>query len=109
MADNKQEFVSLFNEIVKRQTVVLGPDIATIIARKVQGLKIADDGTITDFDGDPQELLQNLINGYVNLSGLIVRKTIEPLLAKHPSAAARAVSTAAASTANAVDNNQEGK
>ena len=92
---NKEDFIRLFNEIIQRQTVVLGPDITTIIARKVEGLKISEDGKVTDYEGDSQELLQNLINGYVNLSGLIVRKTIEPLLAKHPSAAARAVSTAA--------------
>ena len=102
MADSKEEFISLFNEIVQRQMVVLGPDISVIIAKKVEGMKFNDEGKVTDFDGEPQVLLQNLINGYVNLSGLIVRKTIEPLLAKHPSAAAQAVSTAAVSGVNAI-------
>ena len=94
---SKEEFVNLFNEIIQRQIVVLGPDISVIIAKKVGGLKFSEDGKITDFEGDPQEILQSLINGYVNLSGLIVRKTIEPLLAKHPSAAAKAVGAAAVS------------
>jgi hypothetical protein len=95
---NTQEFVDLFNEIIQRQTVVLGPDIAVIIAKKVQGLQFSEEGRVTGFEGDAQQILQQLINGYVNLSGLIVRKTIEPLLAKHPSAAVRAVGAAAAAS-----------
>jgi hypothetical protein len=99
-AGDKAEFISLFNEIIQRQTVVLGPDISVIIAKKVEGLNFSEEGKVTDFSGDPQQLLQNLINGYVNLSGLIVRKTIEPLLQKHPSAAAKAVGAAAVSGVN---------
>lgn len=92
---SRQEYIDLFNEIIRRQIIVLGPDIAVIIAKKVEGLAFSSEGKVTDYDGDPQELLQSLINGYVNLSGMIVRKTIEPLLAKHPGAVAKAVGAAA--------------
>lgn len=105
MADSdssKEDYITLFNEIIHRQTVVLGPDIAVIIGKKVEGLKFSEEGKVTDYNGDPQVHLQSLINGYVNLSGMIVRKTIEPLLAKHPGAAAQAVGAAAvAGVANA--------
>lgn len=111
MADsesNKEEYVELFNEIIHRQTIVLGPDIAVIIAKKVEGLKFSEEGKVTDYEGDPQQHLQQLINGYVNLSGMIVRKTIEPLLAKHPGAAAQAVgAAAAASVSNAKPTTEE--
>lgn len=100
---SKEEYVELFNQIIERQTVVLGPDITTIIAKKVEGLKFSEEGKVTDFEGDTQQLLQSLINGYVNLSGMIVRKTIEPLLAKHPSAAAKAVAGATAGVGVAAD------
>lgn len=99
MADSvsdKEEYIQLFNEIIYRQTVVLGPDIAVIIAKKVEGLMFSEEGKVIDYNDDPQHLLQMLINGYVNLSGLIVRKTIEPLLAKHPGAAAQVVGAVAA-------------
>lgn len=108
-AANKEEYLGLFNEIVYRQTVVLGPDIAVIIAKKVEGLKFSDEGKVTDYSGDPQELLQKLINGYVNLSGLIVRKTIEPLLAKHPGAAAKAAGVAAVAGVNQTEEQVEKK
>lgn len=110
MADglnDKQEFINLYNEIIQRQTVVLGPDIAVIIGRKVEGLKFSEVGKVEDYEGDPQELLQKLINGYVNLSGLIVRKTIEPLLAKHPATAAKVVVGAAAATNMATAGQQD--
>src|SRR4030043_1933075 len=78
-----KEFINLFNEIIEQQSVILGPDIATIIARKVKGLQISDEGKVYSLEGDPRQLLETLINEYVGLSGLIVKKTIEPLLAKH--------------------------
>ncbi len=92
----KEEYISLFNEIIERQIVVLGPDISVIIAKKVEGLKFSDEGKVIDFSGEPKDILQSLINGYVNLSGLIVRKTIEPLLAKHPGTVAEVVANATA-------------
>ncbi len=104
----KEEYVQLFNEILQRQIVVLGPDISVIIAKKVEGLKINEEGKITDYEGDAQTLLQTLINGYVNLSGLIVRKTIEPLLAKHPGAAASVAASAAVASVSSSED-KEGK
>jgi len=37
-----------------------------------------------NIDGQPQELIQGLIDQFVQLSGLIVRKTMEPLLSAYP-------------------------
>lgn len=106
-ASSKQEYIDLYNEIIYRQTVVLGPDIAVIIAKKVDGLRFSEEGKVNDFDGDPQAILEMLINGYVNLSGMIVRKTIEPLLAKHPGAAAKVVGAAAAGVAGVAQGKED--
>jgi len=106
---SKEEYIELFNEIIHRQTVVLGPDISVIIAKKVAGLMFSDEGRVTDYTGEPQQALQSLINGYVNLSGMIVRKTIEPLLAKHPGAAVQAVSAAAVAGVAGADSEVEEK
>lgn len=64
--------------------IILGPNITLTKARNVKGLIISDDGTVTDIQGPPQELIQNLINQFVQLSGLIVEKTMEPLLSAYP-------------------------
>jgi len=79
------DFQNLFTELIKKQIVILGPDIAVLKARNVRGLTVSDDGTVAKIDGDPQELLNQLVNQYVELSGMIVKKAMEPLMAKYPS------------------------
>ena len=55
------------------------------IGRNVKGLTVLDDGTVSEINGNPQELIQALIEQFVQLSGLIVKKTMEPLLNIHSS------------------------
>lgn len=79
-----QDYKKLVTDVIKKQIVILGPDITLAKARNVKGLTVADDGTVTDMQGPPQELIQNLIDQFVQLSGLIVKKTMEPLLSAYP-------------------------
>jgi len=79
------DYKKLMTEVVQKQAVILGPDIAIMKARNVSELAVADDGSVTEINGDPQAVLQKLIDEYVALSGLIVKKTMEPLLKKYPS------------------------
>lgn len=85
MAGTNKEYQDLLTEIIQKQVVILGPDIAISQAKKVEGLIISDDGTVTEVKANAQEITQNLINEYVALSGLIVKKAMEPLLSKYPS------------------------
>ncbi len=78
------DFQKLLTDVIKKQIIVLGPDITLAKARNVKGLTIADDGTVTDIKGNPKELVQDLIYQFVLLSGLIVKKTMEPLLSNFP-------------------------
>jgi len=71
----------LLTEVIKKQIVILGPDITLAKARNVAGLIVADDGTVIAINGDPQQLTQKLVDQFMELSGLIVKKTMEPLLA----------------------------
>lgn len=79
-----QEYKKLLTDVIQRQIMLLGPTIAVTKARQVPGITVADDGTVVSFTGDPQKLTQQLIEQFVELSGLIVRKTMEPLLANYP-------------------------
>ena len=85
MPDSLTDYQNLLTELIKKQIVILGPDIAVLKARNVSGLKVTDDGTVTHMSGNPQELLNQLVEQYMQLSGLIVKKAMEPLLAKYPS------------------------
>jgi hypothetical protein len=81
------DYKKLLTEVIQKQMVILGPSIALAKARNVKGLTVADDGTVVNIDGQPQELIQGLIDQFVQLSGLIVKKTMEPLLSVYPGVA----------------------
>ncbi len=79
-----KEYKDLMTEIVQKQIVILGPDIAVLKARNVKDLTVQDDGTVTSVAGEPQEALQHLIDEYIALSGLIVKNILGPVFAKYP-------------------------
>lgn len=85
MEPSREDFQNIISEIIKKQSVILGPQIALLKAKNVPGLKIADDGTVTEIAGKEQEILQRLIDEYVSLSGEIVKNTVNSVFAKYPS------------------------
>ncbi|MBI4039208.1 hypothetical protein HY388_00060 [Candidatus Daviesbacteria bacterium] len=84
MPEDFSEYKKLLTEIIQKQIIILGPDVALVKARSVAGLQVGNDGSVTGISGDPKAALQALIDEYVSLSGLIVKKTMEPLLQKYP-------------------------
>jgi hypothetical protein len=83
MADH-EEYKKMLTDLVQKQMVVLGPNIALDKARKIPGVKINDDGTVLDMDGDPQMVLKGVANEYMMLSGQIAQMTLNTLLEKYP-------------------------
>jgi len=81
----KEDYIALLSEIIAKQAIVLGPDIAVLKARSVRGLQVADDGKVTDFEGDPKQLVQDLVDKYVELSGQIVKNALNSVFAKYSS------------------------
>lgn len=79
-----QNYKNLINEIISKQTVILGPDIVILKARNVSGLNLSADGKVESITGDPAEVLQNLVNEYIALSGQIVKNILSPVIAKYP-------------------------
>ena len=82
--EQKEQYLALLSEIIAKQSVILGPDIAILKARNVANLTIDDSGKVTDIQGDPQTALKNLVNQYVELSGLIVKNALGSIFAKYP-------------------------
>lgn len=78
------EYTKMLTDLIQKQMVVLGPNIALDKARKVAGLKVQDDGTVLDMDGDPAMVLKGVANEYMNLSGQIAQMTLNSLLEKYP-------------------------
>ena len=83
MSENEQ-YSLLINEIIKKQAVILGPEIAVLKARGVPGLTVDDDGKVTVLGSNPKETLQSLVDQYVELSGQIVKNALGSIFAKYP-------------------------
>lgn len=83
--DEKTQYTALIGEIIKKQSLILGPEIAVLKARSVPGLMVDNDGKVTGVGDNPKETLQNLVDQYVELSGLIVKNALGSIFAKYPS------------------------
>lgn len=63
---------------------MLGPSVALGTARKVTGLTVNDDGTVTNINGDLRSVMEQVANAYMNLSGQIAQMTMKTILEKYP-------------------------
>lgn len=84
MGDQLERFKELLSEVIAKQSVILGPEIAVLKARTVQNIEISKDGKVLSISGDPREAIQRLIDVYVNLSGQIVKSALSSVFAKYP-------------------------
>ncbi len=86
MSSDLDQYKQLLTDIIQKQAVILGPQIAILKARNVQGITVDETGSVTNIAAtNPQEIIQKLVDEYVSLSGEIVKKAMEPLLGKYPS------------------------
>jgi hypothetical protein len=83
MSDH-EEYKKMLTDLIQKQMVVLGPNIALDKARKVAGAKISDNGSVLDISGDPQMVVKGIANEYMALSGQIAQMTLNTLLEKYP-------------------------
>lgn len=82
--ENKEQYFALVTEIINKQAVILGPDIAILKARSIPGLSVNDKGVVTNISGDPKMIIQSLVNVYVELSGLIVKNALSSVFERYP-------------------------
>lgn len=83
MSDH-EEYKKMLTDLIQKQMVVLGPNIALDKARKIAGVQVSDNGTVLDISGDPQLVLKGVANEYMVLSGQIAQMTLNTLLEKYP-------------------------
>ena len=81
---DQDEYKKMLTDLIQKQMVVLGPNIALDKARKITGLKITDDGSVVSVEGDVQMILKGVANEYMTLSGQIAQMTLNSLLEKYP-------------------------
>lgn len=81
---DKNDYLALMTEIIAKQSVILGPEIAILKAKNVTGVIINDAGQVIDIKGEPDIALQRLVNEYVELSGMIVKNALGSIFEKYP-------------------------
>lgn len=82
--EQTEQYKSVMSEIIAKQSVILGPEMAIIRAKKVSGIEIGDKGEVVGVSGDPADALKRLIDTYVELSGQIVKNALGPIFTKYP-------------------------
>jgi len=82
--ENQKTYINILNEIIKKQSIVLGPNIAVLKAKSIPGLTINAQGTVVSISGNEEKILKQLIDAYIDLSGQIVKNLLNPIFAKYP-------------------------
>jgi hypothetical protein len=85
LMEDKEQYKGLLSGIIAKQAVILGPQFAVLKARNIKELTVADDGIVTDFSGDPKEVVEKLVDEYIAIAGLIVKSTLKSVFDKYPS------------------------
>ncbi len=82
--DQTEQYKSIMSEIIVKQGIILGPDMAVARARKVIEIEVTPEGKVTEIKGDPSEALKKLVDTYVELSGQIVKNALGSIFTKYP-------------------------
>ena len=83
--EQTEQYRAVMSEIIAKQGVILGPEMAIMRARKIEEIEVGSDGKINEIKGDPAIALKKLIDTYVELSGQIVKNALAPIFTKYPS------------------------
>jgi hypothetical protein len=77
-------YKSMLTDLIQKQMIMLGPNVALGTARKVPGIKIDDQGQVTEISHDPAASVRGVTDAFMNLSGQIAQMTLKTVLEKYP-------------------------
>ncbi len=73
------DFKEILTQVIKKQMIAIGPDITIAKVKSIPGVVISDDGTVTEIAGEPKQITKELEEAFTELTGSLVKKTMEPL------------------------------
>ena len=74
------DYKKVLTEVLQKQIVILGPAITLAKARHVDGIDVADDGSVMSLSADGHAVSVKVLEQFRELSPLLVKKTMKPLL-----------------------------
>ena len=73
-------YQKLLTDAIRKQIVILGPQITFLKTRNVPGLTVTDDGTVSALTGNPEATITRFLEEFRELSSPLVKKIMQPLL-----------------------------
>ena len=83
-AKENDYFKDLIAEIIKKHTVLYGPQIAVSKASEIEGLELSREGEVKQVTGDSEYILRQLIAGYMDFSAHITKAVFLQILENYP-------------------------
>src|SRR6266700_700460 len=80
MSDAAQLYQKLLTDTIRKQMIILGPQITLLKAHNVPELTVSDDGTVASLGPKPEETVTKFLEEFRELSAPLVKKTMQPLL-----------------------------
>lgn len=74
------DYQKLLTEAVRKQMLILGPQITLLKVHNVPGMTVTPDGTVTTLTDTPQNVVTHFLEQFRDLSSPLVKKTMQPLL-----------------------------
>lgn len=74
-----KNYQALITTIIKDQMIILGFDITLAKIRKVSGLTVSDDGTVTTISATPKKVIEDIVSQFAALSPFLAEKMIATL------------------------------
>src|SRR6185437_3243436 len=80
MNDAAQLYQKLLEDAIRKQMTILGPQIALVKARNVNGLTVTDDGKVAELPDNAEDVVRRFLEEFREISSPLVKKTMQPLL-----------------------------
>ena len=80
MNDAAQVYQKLLTDTIRKQIIILGPQITFLKIHNIPNLAVTNDGVVASLGAKPEETVTRFIEEFRELSAPLVRKTMQPLL-----------------------------
>lgn len=85
-AQETLDYGKVMTDLIQKQMIILGPDITFAKVKNVGKITIDTNGRVIKIESpNPNELLQGLVDEFIELSEEVSRKSVESLLTAYPS------------------------
>ena len=77
-----QDYKTIISEYIKKQMVILGPVVAVEKARKVDKIKVEDNGTVSQIVGDGNDVMAMVESEYEGMIGSVANTVLLRIIDK---------------------------